>query len=78
MSIVKKTSTLLDDTIHISFGCIVHLHGHWNKVMPLISLYLQILVMTLNFIIALIGWLMTLEVIVFHIELITITSTMKT
>jgi hypothetical protein len=55
MSIVKKTSTLLDDTIHISFGCIVHLHGHWNKVMPLISLYLQILVMTLNFIIALIG-----------------------
>ncbi len=37
MSIVKKTSTLLDDTIHISFGCIVHLHGHWNKVMPLMN-----------------------------------------
>jgi hypothetical protein len=33
-SIVKKTSTLPNQMIHIMFKCVVHLHGHRNKVMP--------------------------------------------
>jgi hypothetical protein len=28
----KKTSTFFDETIHITLGCAMHLHGHWNKV----------------------------------------------
>jgi hypothetical protein len=34
--IVEKTS-LLDKTIHITHGCTMHLHGHWNKVVPLMK-----------------------------------------
>jgi hypothetical protein len=30
-SIVEKTSTLHDETVHIMFGCIMHLHGNQNK-----------------------------------------------
>jgi hypothetical protein len=33
-SIVEKTGTFLDETIHITFKCIVHLHGHQNKMVP--------------------------------------------
>jgi hypothetical protein len=33
-SIIEKTSTFVDETIHIMFECVVHLHGHWNKVVP--------------------------------------------
>ncbi len=29
--------TLLNETIHITLKCVVHLHGHWNKVMPLMK-----------------------------------------
>ncbi len=29
--------TLLDEMIHIMPGCIVHLHGHWNKMVPLVK-----------------------------------------
>jgi hypothetical protein len=34
LSIMKKTNTLLDEMIHITLACVVHPHGHWNKVMP--------------------------------------------
>ncbi len=30
----KKTSTLLDEMIHIMFKCAMHLHGRWNKMVP--------------------------------------------
>jgi hypothetical protein len=36
--IMGKTSTLLDETIHIMPGCTVHLHDHRNKVTPLMKL----------------------------------------
>jgi hypothetical protein len=32
--IVEKIGTFLDEMIHITLKCIVHLHGHSNKVMP--------------------------------------------
>jgi hypothetical protein len=35
--IVEKTSTLLDETIHIMHGCVVHLHGHRNKMVPFLK-----------------------------------------
>ncbi len=35
---MKKTSTFLDETIHIMLGCVMHLHDHWNKVMPVLKL----------------------------------------
>jgi hypothetical protein len=34
---MEKTSTFLDKMIHIMFGCVMHLHGHWNKVVPLMK-----------------------------------------
>jgi len=34
LSIVKKTSTLPNEMIHIMFKCVVHLHGHWKKMVP--------------------------------------------
>jgi hypothetical protein len=37
LSIVEKMSTLLDGTIHIAPGCAMHLHGHWNKMVPLMK-----------------------------------------
>ncbi len=40
LSIVEKTSTFLDETIHIMFGCAVHLHGHRNKMVPLLKLFI--------------------------------------
>ncbi len=36
-SIVEKTSTILDESIHITFGCAMHLHDHHNKVVPLMK-----------------------------------------
>jgi hypothetical protein len=29
-----KMGKLLDETIHIMLECVVHLHGHRNKVVP--------------------------------------------
>jgi len=29
--IMEKTNTLFDEMIHIMYGCVVHLHGHQNK-----------------------------------------------
>ncbi len=34
---MEKTSTFPDETIHITLGCAMHLHGHWNKMMPLMK-----------------------------------------
>jgi hypothetical protein len=34
LSIVEKMSTFLDETIHIMPRCVVHFHGHQNKMVP--------------------------------------------
>jgi hypothetical protein len=48
--IVEKMSTLFNEMIHITFRCIVHLHGHQNKMVPFIKpLYFWILAMVLSF-----------------------------
>jgi hypothetical protein len=39
-SIMEKTSTFLNETIHIMPKCVVHLHGHPNKVVPLVKLFI--------------------------------------
>jgi hypothetical protein len=31
---MEKTSTLFDEMIHILLRCVVHLRGHWNKMVP--------------------------------------------
>jgi hypothetical protein len=36
-SIVKKTDILPNEMIHIMPECVVNLHGHWNKVVPLMK-----------------------------------------
>jgi hypothetical protein len=35
--ILEKTSNLLDETIHIMLGCVMHLHGHRNKMVPFLK-----------------------------------------
>jgi hypothetical protein len=35
---MEKTSTFFDETIHIMLAYVVHLHGHRNKVVPLMKL----------------------------------------
>jgi hypothetical protein len=39
-SIVEKVSTFLNETIHITLGCAIHLHGHQNKVVPLMKAFI--------------------------------------
>ncbi len=36
-SIVEKTGTIPDEMIHITFKCTMQLHGHQNKVVPLMK-----------------------------------------
>jgi hypothetical protein len=36
-SIMEKMSTFPNEMIHIAFGCAMHLHGHRNKVVPLMK-----------------------------------------
>ncbi len=36
-SIMEKKNTFLDEMIHITFGCIMHLRDHQNKVVPLMK-----------------------------------------
>ncbi len=36
-SIVEKTSTFSIETIHITPKCVVHFHGHWNKMVLLLK-----------------------------------------
>jgi len=38
--IVEKTCTFLDERIHITPMCVVHLHGHRNKVVFLMKLFI--------------------------------------
>jgi hypothetical protein len=37
LSIVEKTSTLLNETIQIMIGCTMHFHGHQNKMVALLK-----------------------------------------
>jgi hypothetical protein len=57
LSIVETTNTFSNETIHIMPDCVVHFHGHWNKVVPLMKpyIYLRILAMTLSSITVLAG-----------------------
>jgi hypothetical protein len=41
-SIVKKTSTLLNKMIHITPECTMHLHGHQNKMVPLMKPFILV------------------------------------
>jgi hypothetical protein len=34
-SIMEKIGTFPIEMIHITPRCVVHLHGHWNKMVPL-------------------------------------------
>jgi hypothetical protein len=79
LPIVKKTSTLSNETIHITFECAMHLHGHRNKVVLLMKLlYLRILTMSLNSTNTLVGQLMTFETNISRVGLVTTTLAMKT
>ncbi len=40
--IVEKTGTIYGETIHIMHGCTMHLHGHQNKVLPLMKLFILV------------------------------------
>jgi len=77
--IMEKTNTFLDDMIHITFKNVVHLHGHWNKVVPIMepSIFAN-LAMALSFVDAPTGQLMTLIAIVSPIESIATTLATKT
>ncbi len=37
LSIVEKMSTFFNETIHIMFKCVVHLHCYRNKMIPLMK-----------------------------------------
>jgi chromate transport protein ChrA len=76
---VEKTSIFPDEEIHIMLECALHLHGHQNKVVPLMKLlYSQILAMAINSIVALANQRMAFKNIVFYVELIITTLTTKT
>ncbi len=34
---MEKMNTFLDETIHITPKCAMHLHDHWNKMVPLVK-----------------------------------------
>ncbi len=77
--IVRKLSTFLNTTIHITPTCNVHLHGHQNKMVPLMKpSILANLNKALSFAITLISQIMTFETIVSRIESITTTSVTQT
>jgi hypothetical protein len=42
--IIEKMSTHLNERIHIMPGCVVHFHGHRNKMVPVMVMKLSILV----------------------------------
>jgi hypothetical protein len=79
LSIMEKMGTLPDEMIHITPKCIMHLHGHQNKVVPLMKSFIFAdLNNGVKFYSYTISWLMTFETTISHIELITTTSAMKT
>jgi hypothetical protein len=77
--IVKKTNTLLNETIHITLECAMHLHGHRNKMMSFMK---PSILTDLNngacFISTLVGQLMTLEATISYVTSITTTLATKT
>jgi hypothetical protein len=76
---MKKMSTFLDETMYIMLKCIMHLHGHWNKAVSLVKLFiLADFSNALNSIITFVGQLMTFEAIVSCVGLATSTSATKT
>jgi hypothetical protein len=78
-SIVEKMSTLPIETIHIMPECVVHLHGHQNKVVPLMKPSILVdLNNSTKFHSCIASQLITFEAIVFHIGSVTTTSTTKT
>ncbi len=38
--IMEMTNTFLDEMIHITHKCIVHLHGHQSKMVPIMEPYI--------------------------------------
>jgi len=79
LSIVEKTGTLPNETIHITPEYTMHLHGHHNKVVPLMKPFIFAdLNNGVKFYNYTTSWLMTLETTISHIELVTTTSAMKT
>jgi hypothetical protein len=34
---MENISTFPNEIIHITLGCVVHFHGHWNKMVPLMK-----------------------------------------
>ncbi len=41
-SIVEKMGTLLNETIHITPECVMHLHGHQNKMVPFMKPFILV------------------------------------
>jgi hypothetical protein len=67
-------ATFFNETIHIMPGCIMHLHGHWNKVMPLMKPFILVdFSNALNFAITLVSQPMTFEATISHVGSVTIT-----
>jgi hypothetical protein len=60
--------TFPNEMIHVMLGCVMHLHGHCNKLVPLVKpSILANFSNALNFAITLVGQLMTFEAIVFRV-----------
>jgi hypothetical protein len=71
--------TLFHEMIHIMPGCAMHLHGHYNKMVP----FMKPSIFTnfnngLNFVVAFVDWVMTLIDIVSRFGSITTTLAIKT
>jgi hypothetical protein len=79
LSIVGKTSTFSNETIYITPKCIVHFHGHWNKMVLLLkpSIFVDIN-NGAKFCSCIASQLMTFETTVSRVRSITTTSIMKT
>ncbi len=78
-SIVENMNTFFDETIHITLGCATHLHGHQNKVVPLMKPFIFTNISNgTKFHNTPASQFMTLITIVSYVESITILSTTKT
>ncbi len=42
LSIMEKMNTLLDEMIHITHTCAMHVHGRRNKVVPLMKPFILV------------------------------------
>jgi hypothetical protein len=76
---MENMGTFLNETIHITPRCAIHLDGHQNKMVPFMKpSILAILAIALCSTTGLVGQLMILETIISYIRLITTTPTTKT